>query len=256
MMPLRAQRWRGRDRIVPAISALLVNILLGYALIVGLRGPSLYRAVADSATLALFDLQPPPPERPKPPPPPKSPKATREGGSTPAPPPRARAMHSEPVPTTTPAPPPVVATPSPVTSPSMASDTADGDTDGTGGGSGSGGTGTGTGSGDGDGGSFARARQTGGRFRNSDFPNSLRGVGRLKIGVRYAIGPSGHVDKCEVIEGSGYAEVDMMTCRIIMERYRFRPARDPDGYAVTEVREEDYRWLVRSGDPQLLQNQH
>ena len=108
------------------------------------------------------------------------------------------------------------------------------------------GTGTGSGSGQGDGdGTFSRARQTGGRFRNSDFPDSLRGVGRVKIGVRYAIGPSGQVDNCEVIEGSGYSELDAMTCRIIMERYRFRPARDPDGYAVTEVREEDYRWRVR-----------
>ena len=67
----------------------------------------------------------------------------------------------------------------------------------------------------------------------------------MKIGVRYAIGPSGHVDQCEIIEKCGYAEVDAMTCRIIIERYRFRPARDPDGYAVTEVREEDYRWRVR-----------
>ena len=106
------------------------------------------------------------------------------------------------------------------------------------------GTGTGAGRGD-DEGAFSRARQTGGRFRNSDFPDTLRGIGRVKIGVRYAIGPSGQVDKCEVIEESGYAELDAMTCRIIIERYRFRPARDPDGYAVTEVREEDYRWRVR-----------
>ncbi len=119
-----------------------------------------------------------------------------------------------------------------------------GDGSGSGQGWGTGGTGTGSGQGDGDG-SFSNARQTGGRFRNSDFPKSLRGVGRVKIGVRYAIGPSGQVDKCEVIEGSGYPELDTMTCRIIMERYRFRPARDPDGYAVTEVREEDYRWRVR-----------
>ena len=118
---------------------------------------------------------------------------------------------------------------------------------GAGNGSGSGGAGGGTGAGDGsgDGGAFSRAKQTGGRFRNSDFPDWLRGVGRVKIGVRYAIGPSGHVDQCEIIEKSGYAEVDAMTCRIIMERYIFRPARDPDGYAVTEAREEDYRWKVR-----------
>ena len=242
----QGQRWLGRDRIAPAIAALLINAIIGYALIMGLRGPALWQRADDARPLSLFDLRPP--ERENPPPPPrKAVEAEEEGGSPFAP--KAEARPSPPTPTSLTAPAPIIATPNPPLPAAPASlmtrGAGDGGDNGVGMGEGRGtGTGSGFGQGDGDG-TFSRARQTGGRFRNSDFPDSLRGVGRVKIGVRYAIGPSGQVDKCEVIEGSGYSELDAMTCRIIMERYRFRPARDPDGYAVTEVREEDYRWRVR-----------
>lgn len=245
----QGQRWQGRYRIAPAIAALLINAIIGYALIMGLRGPALWQRADDAPPLALFDLRSP--ERENPPPPPRQEiEAKEEGGSPSAR--KAEARETRPAlpnPASLTAPIPIIVTPNPPLPATPASSMTSGAGDGGGNGFGTGegrGTGTGSGSGQGDGdGTFSRARQTGGRFRNSDFPDSLRGVGRVKIGVRYAIGPSGQVDKCEVIEGSGYSELDAMTCRIIMERYRFRPARDPDGYAVTEVREEDYRWRVR-----------
>lgn len=245
-----AQRWQGRDRIVPAIAALLVNAVIAYALIIGLRAPSLLRSTIDSTPLALFNLKPPTPDQAKPPPSKEARKSKREGGAASGSPPRAEKVRDQPPRPPSVVAPPMINTPAPTlpTAPttammSGAGGVGSGTTPGFG--SGSGGTGTGTARGDGEGGDFSRARQTGGRFRNSDFPGSLRGVGRVTIGVRYAIGPSGQVDRCEVIEGSGYPEIDAMTCRVIMERYRFRPARDPEGYAVTEVREEDYRWRVR-----------
>lgn len=242
-----AQRWRGRDRIVPAIAALLVNAVIGYALIIGLRAPSLLRSATDSTPLALFYLKPPAPDQPKPPPSKEARESQREGGAASGSPLRAEKVRDQPPrPTSVVAPSPVIHTPAPTLPTAITSGAGGAGSGATPGfGSGSGGTGTGTGRGDGQGGDFSRARQTDGRFRNSDFPGSLRGVGRVTIGVRYAIGPSGQVDRCEVIEGSGYPEIDAMTCRVIMERYRFRPARDAEGYAVTEVREEDYRWRVR-----------
>lgn len=246
-----AQRWQGH-RFACAIAALLVTAIIGYTLIMGLRAAPILRVLADNSPLVLFDLKPPLPDKPKPERPSKQRVSSREGGSRPAPA-RPHPVKAEtPPPAQTVAPPPVIELSRPVapaTAPSEGTGigTAQGH-----GGSGAGGQGVGSGSGNGEGmgraegggGAFSRARQTDGRFRNSDFPPSARGAGRLKIGVRYAIGPSGRVDKCEIIETSGYAEVDAMTCRIIMERYRFRPARDPDGYPVTEVREEDYRWRV------------
>jgi protein TonB len=253
MTRLWAQRWMGSGRIMCAISALMVNAMLGYALITGLGVAPLLRTLADNAPLALFNLEPPVRQKPEPAKPMKSRATGQEGGARLAPAPRQTEKSADmlrPAPIVVPA--PVITLPEPVlpvVAPPLGADKGT-DTAGAGGvgngrGSGGSGKGTGTGRGAGDGGAFSQARQTGGRFRNSDFPETARGAGRLKIGVRYAIGPTGHVETCEIIESSGYAEVDAMTCRVIEERYRFRPARDPEGYAVTEVREEDYRWWVR-----------
>ncbi|HKY82701.1 MAG TPA: energy transducer TonB [Sphingobium sp.] len=247
----RAQRRRGSEKIGPAVAALIVNAVIGYALIIGLR-PSPLLQRTEEATLALFDLKPPAPEKPAPIKAEKIRKPEERGGGAPAPAPAARREQQiAETPITAPAPLiPLPAPPFPAAAPAgpIIGIGSAGEGGAGSGGVGDGGAGTGTGAGTGsggDGGAFSRAKQTAGRFRNSDFPSWLRGVGRVKIGVRYAIGPSGHVDQCEVIERSGYAEVDAMTCRIIVERYRFRPARDPEGYAVSEVREEDYRWQVR-----------
>lgn len=245
----RARRRQGADRIAPAIAALAVNAVIGYALVMGLRGVPLLRAVADDVPLRMFDLNPPAEMRPEPPPPVQPQPKKREGGAAPGPAARPAQNRPHAARPAEIAPQRMIAPPIPVfPAPSAANGaSAIPSATGSGGGGGSGGdgSGSGSGSGTGDGGTFSPARQTGGRFRNADFPDWLRGAGRLKIGVRYAIGPSGRVDRCEVIEGSGYGEVDAMTCRIIMERYRFRPARDATGYPVTEVREEDYRWRVR-----------
>ncbi|WP_150290669.1 energy transducer TonB [Sphingobium estronivorans] len=247
MIPLWAQRWRGSNRIAPAVAALLVNALIGYGLMIGLRASPLLQAVADNP-LALFDLKPPEKDRPAPPKPEKTEQSRSEGGGLPHSRPRdvEKSAISPPSPAIA-APAPIIAVPAPVAAAPLPAGgpAVSGDGDGNGSNGSGSGTGSGAGQGEGDGGKFSRARQTGGRFRNSDFPDWLRGVGSVKIGVRYAIGPSGHVDRCEIIENSGYPEVDAMTCRIIIDRYRFRPAKDPDGYAVTEVREEDYRWRVR-----------
>ncbi|WP_022681481.1 energy transducer TonB [Sphingobium bisphenolivorans] len=246
-----AQRWRGQARIAPAIAALIVNAIIGYALIIGLQAGPLLQTVKDEVQLALFDLKPPA-EKPHPAAVPEKPRAAgRESAQAAPSPPSRKEVVAE---TAVVAPAPIVTLPAqPLAAasppPTLTVGSGSGGEGETGSGSGSGGSGAG-GGGDGEGsggggGEFSRARQTGGRFRNADFPDELRGAGRVKIGVRYAINPSGRVDQCDVIEGSGYPEVDTMTCRIIMERYRFRPARDPDGYAVSEVREEDYRWTVR-----------
>ena len=242
------RRWEP-DKIVSAICAFAVTGLIGYCLIAGLRGAPFLPTLTDDSPLALFNLRPPVEEKPEIVPPAKKPVSEHPGGAPSAPAPRP-AEPREQVPRAAPivAPAPIITLPVPslpAVAPSGGLEEGAG-VDGSGGGGGSGqGSGSGAGDSRGDGGGFSQARQTGGRFRNSDFPESARGAGRLKIGVRYVIGPSGHVDDCEIIERSGYAEVDAMTCRVIQERYRFRPARDPEGYAVAEVREEDYRWRVR-----------
>ena len=219
-------------RIGPAIGVVAIHAVLGYALIAGLRVTLPARFADDS--MIVVDLKPPPPPRPPEPPAPRH-KPARQAGGTPAP--KAHPHIPVPIPAE-PAPPRLIAVPPVVTSGNPAGS-------GTGGaGSGAGGVGSGAGRGVGTGAGFSGARQIHGRFRNSDFPASAKGAGRLKIGVRFAVGPSGRVDRCEVTRPSGYPEVDAMTCRVIVDRYRFEPARDEQGLPVTEVLEEDYSWRM------------
>ena len=109
----QGQRWQGRDRIAPAIAALLINAIIGYALIIGLRGPALWQRADHAPPLALFDLRPP--ERENPPPPPrKAIEAEEEGGSPSAPKAEARETRpAPPNPASLTAPIPIITTPNP-----------------------------------------------------------------------------------------------------------------------------------------------
>lgn len=226
-------RWRA-DRIGSAVAVAIVHLLLGYVFMAGLTVAS-RRSVDEPLSLIVLDLMPVPEPARAPTPEPREPAEEEVVAALEAqPPPHAH----EPVPD-------ISVPPRPIVTPLVASgDGTGGGAAGAGMGAGRGGAGSGEGKGIGDGRGFTSARQIRGRFRNSDFPDTVRGAGRLKIGVRYAIGPSGRVDTCQVIESSGYPQVDAMTCRVIVDRYRFKPARDEQGFPVTEVLEEDYWWTM------------
>lgn len=207
-----------------------LHVLVGYVLITGMGtftpdGP-------ESSALTVIELTPPVEPEPPPETPPPEPRPEPPGGATPAPRIDAPAVLL-PAP---PAPTPLIVTVPPIPTSGGATDNGTG--------IGEGGSGGGSGAGVGDGRGFTDARQIRGRFRNSDFPASARSAGRIRIGVRYAVDPTGAVGECEIIDTSGYPEVDAMTCRIIVERYRFRPARDEQGVPVTKVMEEDYTWTL------------
>lgn len=236
----------GGNRIGPAIGVAVVHGLIGYVLIVGLG--EWVRHVPSRVPLApiVMTLTLPAPDIATPPPP-REPTGHGRAAKSLAP-----LLPSKRAAVPAPAPPsPVTPTPDPVIPQLSTGGGANlGEESGGGGNIGSGevagvGDGSGKGRGDGNGNDFSEARQIGGRFRNSDFPLSLQETGRLTIGVRYAVGPTGRVVSCEIIDTSGYPEVDAMTCRVIVERYRFRPARDGDGIAITEVMEENYTWFSK-----------
>jgi protein TonB len=145
-----------------------------------------------------------------------------------------------------PAPPPLIAAPvaGTGTDPSAGASTRPGP------GTGAGGQGTGTGSGaagngEGGGGAGTPSRWLKGRIRDSDYP---RGPLAAKIGgtllTRYVVGPNGRVTECRVIRSSGNAELDATTCRLIIERFRFAPARDAQGRKVSDVVVEDHTWVI------------
>jgi protein TonB len=111
---------------------------------------------------------------------------------------------------------------------------------GSGSGGGTGGQGTGNGDGDGEGG--ADLELLSGEFRSSDYPRSVRtGIGGT-VEFRFVVGVSGRVTNCTVTRSSGNADLDATTCRVVLKRFRYRPATDANGRPIPEVVEGDVDW--------------
>lgn len=231
------------DRTKSAIAAILLQGVLGYALVVGL-GVNFPQVVDNE--LKLFAVGPPPP----PPPPEKvAPKhATshkREGAASP---PNLKAKATEvvaPKPVLPPpVPPPVVA----ALKAGLGAASSAGAAPIVGPGTGAGGVGDGTGSGgsgDGDGdGDGEPPVQIKGRIKDSDYPKGAldAGIGG-KVGVRYVVGEDGRITNCSIAQSSGNAELDATTCRLIQERFRYRPWRDPQGRPGPSTINETHEWV-------------
>lgn len=237
-------RLRNGDRLVSALVSGGLVVLLLWGLLVGLaasRGGSL------DDGLKLFAVPPPPP----PPPerdPPKPVRNYRPAGE--ASPPNLRARPTElvaPVPVVlTPVPPPPVVV-APVAGPGTQASAGAADVPGPGTGAGGEGDGFGAGgSGDGDGAGDVPPRRIGGRIRDSDYPleEGERGVGGT-VGVRFVVAVDGRVPSCQVTRSSGSRLLDDTTCRLIVQRFRYRPARDARGRPFQSVIVQNETWVVR-----------
>lgn len=223
------------DRIASAAAVAAFHALLGYILLMGLGGSPAGSVVE---TLELFDvaLEPPPPA-PEPPAPSEAAKKA-EGAASPtnlkaraspvaAPEPKIRLK----------APKAVAASAEPATG----TDPSSGASDKAGPGTGSGDLGTGTGSGRGGsgmgrgGGAVVRAQLVGGRIGDSDYPRSAsRSRAGGTVVVRFTVGTDGRPTGCRVTRSSGHADLDATTCRLIEQRFRYRPARDAAGRSVPD----------------------
>lgn len=121
----------------------------------------------------------------------------------------------------------------------------------TGQGTGAGGQGTGTGSGSGGDGQGAgrasKAQKIEGDINSArDYPRATRDI---RIGsdviIALTVGTDGRVTDCRVHRASRDAEADRITCRLAMERFRFRPATDKAGNPVIST----YHWRQWWFDP-------
>jgi TonB family protein len=67
--------------------------------------------------------------------------------------------------------------------------------------------------------------------------------GRSNVAVQ--VDPDGIPTGCEVVASSGHAVLDEATCRIVVRRVRFDPARDRQGRAVSGIyRHFNVRWQL------------
>jgi protein TonB len=68
-------------------------------------------------------------------------------------------------------------------------------------------------------------------------------AGTVLIGFR--VRSDGGVDQCRTLRSSGYAAIDGETCRLVEQRFRFRPARDSGGHPIDYTLRTDFTWRPR-----------
>jgi TonB family protein len=64
------------------------------------------------------------------------------------------------------------------------------------------------------------------------------------VAYQLVLDPEGLPTECRVIESSGHADLDALTCDILMKRARFSPARDENNNALGSWYRGRMRWVV------------
>lgn len=240
-----------RERIGGAVAALAVTGALGLVLVLGLAVRE--RLVVAGDEVALFEVLPEPKPKAKVERMPE--RNTRPSGE--AAPPNLRSRATElvvPKPVV-----PIVIQPLVIAAEKAADgvQTTSGAAPVAGPGTGAGGRGDGFGgggSGDGDGAGDPDAtppRQIRGSIRDSDYPEDLAdaGIGG-RVTVLFVVERDGRVPECDVVGSSGVPRLDALTCRLIRERFRFRPSRDGKGRPVPSLVRESHEWVFERLPPE------
>ena len=85
-----------------------------------------------------------------------------------------------------------------------------------------------------------------GELTNADYRRARPPAGAAgTVVVGFRVRTDGAVDGCEVLRSSGVAVFDEATCRLIRQRFRFRPALDASGRAITYQIRTEYTWQPR-----------
>jgi protein TonB len=219
--------------------------LMGLALILGLSVRVPPGASQSFISVALSALPPPPPIRIEPPRP-----KTKAAKAKDKPSPRNLRNHATQIvappvvqPLLPPPPMPVATQAGTGAAAQTGASTERGPGQGAGGnGNGLGGGGDG-GNGDDDGDSVIGPRQIGGKMSYRDLPDGILPEGRqATVEVRYTVNVDGRVSRCRATRSSGYPAIDTLACRLIEERFRFRPARDEDDRPVRADIIESHTW--------------
>jgi len=109
-------------------------------------------------------------------------------------------------------------------------------------GAGAGGGTGGNGYGDNDGGTDLE--QIAGEISARDYPRELRdaGVGG-RVQFTFTVEPNGRVGRCRVTRSSGVPELDALTCRLVQQRFVYRPSTDRYGRPIEDEVDGEHDWV-------------
>ena len=82
-------------------------------------------------------------------------------------------------------------------------------------------------------------------IQGSDYP--LHETTRYRAGavrLRWTVDTSGKISDCAIIQSSGHASLDALSCRLITERGRYKPAIDRQGSPAISFRTKTVQWSL------------
>ena len=236
-----------REKLVSALAAFAIELLIAGVLVFGLQVAQQARTSETLVTIGLPRQKPPDRKPPMQILRPSPTRAARHEASPPNLRNKATQIVATPVMPLIVPPPVVTATQAGI---GQAASSGAADTPGPGQGAGGVGDGNG-GGGDGDGGygagggAVAGPRRTKGRLSFGDLPEGLLPAGSTgKVEVLYRVNIDGSVSDCRAEGSSGIPVLDQLTCRLIEQRFRFRPARDRRGKPVPAMIIESHSWTI------------
>jgi len=233
------------NRAVSAVASSAIVAGIGAMLLFGLQAGRV--AQAADTLVALNSLPPPPTPTPSPTPPPPPTKQSAAKGD-----PGQRNLKNKATQIVAVKPPILIVPPPPVVVATTAANTGNAtqsgmsDRAGPGQGAGDYGTGLGGGGTGGDGGGAVTGpRRIRGRLSFGDLPDGYVEPGETaQVEVRYTVEAAGNVTGCRAIRSSGWPAIDSAACRLIQQRFYYRPALDRAGRPVRSVVEETHTWVV------------
>ena len=214
-----ADQRMGSGRITAIAVVAVLHALLGYAFVTGLAYNVVKQVAQDLKTFDVTEEPPPPPEEP-PPPPPEEVVVEPPPVVSPPPivrtnviaPPIVRTVREAPPPVITPTAPPAPPPPPPPPKPKQAAQPAS---------------------------------LRSGTISDADYPSSAQRAEAEGTSVaRFTIGTNGRVSNCTIVSSSGNNALDETTCRLIERRFRYRPAEDEQGNAMSETKTQRVVWRL------------
>ncbi len=90
-----------------------------------------------------------------------------------------------------------------------------------------------------------RASLMDGSISSADYPPAAIAAHQVgTVVAAYRIAPDGTVAKCDIAQASGSDALDTRSCEIILQRFRFNPARNAAGDAIEEWRTQKISWKL------------